>query len=135
MYNCFLALAKIQTNYYRTNFFLLFLLSTAKPFHRSDDKEGSRSVAERFVVVIRTKPHPAHVQRSVVTFTVANIVTVALNQERHHPTDYPAHFPWLTHHITRKQLQLQHRSYSCFFIVSISFSYSILLSARRPFQN
>ena len=53
-----------------------FLRSTAKPFHRSDDKEGSRSIAERFVVVIRTKPSPAHVQRSLVTFPVANIVTV-----------------------------------------------------------
>ena len=71
----FLALTKIQTNYYRTNFFLLFSRSTAKPFHRSNDKEGSRSIAERFVVVIRTKPSPAHVLCSVVTFPVANIVT------------------------------------------------------------
>ncbi len=72
----FLALTKIQTNYYRTNFFLLFSRSTAKSFHRSNDKEGSRSIAERFVVVIRTKPSPAHVQRSVVTFPIANIVTL-----------------------------------------------------------
>ena len=42
----------------------------------SDGNEGSRSVAERFVVVSRTKPSPAHVQRSVVTFPIANIVTV-----------------------------------------------------------
>ena len=53
-----------------------FLCSVALPFHRSDDKEGSRSVAERFVVVTRTKPSSAHVQRSLVTFPVANIVTL-----------------------------------------------------------
>ena len=39
-----------------------------------------RSVAERFVVVSRTKPSPAHVQRSVVTFPIANIVTLLLRE-------------------------------------------------------
>ena len=46
-----------------------------QPFRRSVDNEGSRSVAERFVIVNRTKPSPAHIQRLVVTFPVANIVT------------------------------------------------------------
>ena len=73
---CLFALAKIQTNYHRTNFFLQYFCSVAQPFHRSDDNEGSRSIAERFVVVTRTKPSPAHVQRLLVTFPVANIVTL-----------------------------------------------------------
>ena len=48
----------------------------AQPFHRFDDGEGSRSVAERFVIVSKTKLSPVYRQRSVVTFHVANIVTV-----------------------------------------------------------
>ena len=49
--------------------------SQRSPFHRYDDDEGSRSVAERFVTVIITKPSQAHLLHSVVTFHVANIVT------------------------------------------------------------
>ena len=51
-------------------------VSWRSPFHRFDNGEGSRSVAERFVIVIKTKPSPAHLQRSVVTFQIANIVTI-----------------------------------------------------------
>ena len=71
-----LHLTKIQTNYYRTNFFpSVSLVSRRSPFHRYDGGEGSRSKAERFVGVSITKPYPAHLLRSVVTFRVANIVT------------------------------------------------------------
>ena len=54
----------------------VFDISWRRPFHRFDDGEGSRSVAERFVSVSKTKPSTAHLQRSVVTFHVANIVIV-----------------------------------------------------------
>jgi hypothetical protein len=56
--------------------------SQRSPFHRYDDDEGSRSVAERFVTVIITKPSQAHLLHSVVTFHVANIVTCELKWEK-----------------------------------------------------
>ena len=66
---CFLHLQRYKPIIIVPTFSFNFIHPAAKPFHRSDDKEGSRSIAERFVVVIRTKPSPAHVQRSMVTFT------------------------------------------------------------------
>ena len=72
---CFYHLQRYKPIIIVPTFSFNFIRSTAKPFHRSNGKEGSRSVAERFVVVSRTKPSLAHVQRSVVTYPVANIVT------------------------------------------------------------
>ena len=55
----------------------------AQPFHRFDDGEGSRSVAERFVIVSKTKLSPVYRQRSVVTFHVANIVTMIPKEDEY----------------------------------------------------
>ena len=48
----------------------------AQLMREAAEEAKQKKVAERFVVVSRTKPSPAHVQRSVVTFPIANIVTV-----------------------------------------------------------
>jgi hypothetical protein len=73
---CFLHLQRYKPIIIVPTFSFSFSSYGAAPYHRFDEGEGSWSVAERFIIVIKTKPSSAHLQRSVVTFHFANIVIV-----------------------------------------------------------
>ncbi len=73
---CFLHLQRYKPIIIVPTFSFSFSSYGAAPYHRFNEDEGSRSVAERFIIVIKTKPSSAYLQRSVVTLHVANIVIV-----------------------------------------------------------
>ena len=85
-------------------FSFVFCRLIAQSFHRFDDGEGSRSVAERFVIVSKTKTSTAYLQYSVVTFHVANIVTVGLENRVIYQLNIGAFTPEGTFKAAQEQL-------------------------------